>query len=177
MSSFAKSSQGGEYLVSRFGPYKRFALIVRQLDVLKNGLLKLARASVNTSSELLFGQRGEPSLDEIEPGGASRGEVEVIARALGQPAVYKRRLVGPVVVQDDVDIQVGGHRGIDVVEELAELHRAMARVASADHLAGGNLKGSKERGGAMTGIVVSAPLDLPRTHWQQRSGTIQGLNA
>ena len=71
MSSFAKSSQGGEYLVSRFGPYKGFALIVRQLDVFKNGLLELARASVNTSSELLFGQRGEPSLDEIEPGGAS----------------------------------------------------------------------------------------------------------
>ncbi len=137
-------------MVSRFGPYERFALIVGQLDVFKNGLLKLARASVNTSSELLFGQRGEPSLDEIEPGGACRGEVEVIARALGQPAVYKRRLVGCRVVQDDVDIQLGGYRGIDLVEEIAKLYRAMARVASADHLAGGNLKGSEERSGAVT---------------------------
>ena len=52
-----------------------------------------------------------------------------------QPAVDQRRLVGAVVVENQVDVQLGGHRRVDRVEELAELDGPMAAMALADDLA------------------------------------------
>ena len=49
-----------------------------------------------------------------------------------------------VVVQDDVDVKVGKHGRIDLVEEPAEFHRAVALVTRGEHLPGGDLKSSKE---------------------------------
>ena len=64
----------------------------------------------------------------------------MVTGALGQSPVDKSRLVGCRVVEDYVNIQFRGHRGIDLVEEVAKLHRPVALLASADHLAGGHLQ-------------------------------------
>jgi hypothetical protein len=47
------------------------------------------------------------------------------ARPLGQPAPNQRRLVGAIVVDDEVDVEVRGDRGVGCVDELAELDAAM----------------------------------------------------
>ena len=50
---------------------------------------------------------------------------------LGEPRANQRRLVGAIVVHDDVHVDVGRHPGLRPIEELPELGRAMAAVLSA----------------------------------------------
>ena len=61
-----------------------------------------------------------------------------------------------------MDVQIGRHSCVDLVEELAELDGAVALVALSDHLAGLYVKGGEERGRAMPDIVVRTALDLAR---------------
>jgi hypothetical protein len=55
---------------------------------------------------LLVGERGKPSLDQIEPTGGRRREMKVKARSLCQPVANQRRFVGSVVVQNQVNIEL-----------------------------------------------------------------------
>ena len=102
--------------------------------------------------------------------------MDVPARALGQPVADRLGLVGGVVVHDQMDIEVGRHAGLDLVEELPELAGAVLRVATADHRAGGDVQRREERGGAVPGVVVGAPLRLARPHRQQRLGAVERLD-
>jgi len=54
--------------------------------------------------------------------------------------------VGPVVVEDEVDLEVGGHLALDPLEELPELDRAMPAVRLADDLAAHDVERGEERG-------------------------------
>ena len=74
----------------------------------------------------LVGEPGEPALDEVEPRAVGRGEVQMEPRTLGEPAADERGLVRAVVVQNQVDVEVCRHGGVDRVQELAELDGAMA---------------------------------------------------
>ena len=76
---------------------------------------------MNPAPELLLRQQPEPSLDQVEPRRTRRREVHVIARTLRQPTMDQCRLVNGRVVQDEMDIQLGGYRGVDGIEEAAEL--------------------------------------------------------
>ena len=81
------------------------------------------------------GQQGEPALDHVEPGGRCWREVQVPARALDEPFVHEARLVGGGVVEHHVDVEVSGHRGLDLIEEGAEFARAVPAFAGADQRA------------------------------------------
>ena len=70
-------------------------------------LLQLLDAAVNAAPDLSLGQEGEPALDLVEPGGVGRREMQVIARPFGEPCFDRRRLMGGVVVDDEVDIESG----------------------------------------------------------------------
>jgi hypothetical protein len=52
----------------------------------------------------------------------------------------------------------------------------VALVAAPDDPAGGDVEGGEQRGGAVAGIVMAAPLGLARPHRQQGLGAIQGLD-
>ena len=93
-------------------------------------------ASMHAASQLLCGQLGEPALNEFEPGRVGRGEVDVEPRPLGEPGPDDQRLVGRVVVHDDVHVEVGRHAFVDAVEELAELDGPVAAVRLGDDGAG-----------------------------------------
>jgi hypothetical protein len=58
------------------------------------------------------------------------------ARPFGEPVADQRRLVGGVIVHDEMDVEFARHCGLDLIQELAELGGAMATVALADNLAG-----------------------------------------
>jgi hypothetical protein len=49
-------------------------------------------------------------------------------------------------------------------------------VGPAGHLAGGDVEGGEEGGGAVADVVVGAPLHLPGTHGQQRLGPVESLD-
>ena len=91
------------------------------VNVLFDGLLQFPSAAEHPAAQLLLCQRREPALHLVQPRAAGGGEVQVIARPPGQPALDGGGLVGGVVVQDKVHVEVRGYGRIDPVEEAPEL--------------------------------------------------------
>ena len=63
-------------------------------------------------------------------------------------------LVGGVVVQDQMDLQVAGDLGVDGLEEDQELLVAVPGQALADHRAGQHVQRGEQGGGAVALVVV-----------------------
>src|SRR5260370_40659296 len=97
------------------------------------------------------------------------------ARSLAQPSPDEWRLVGGVVVDDEVDVEVRRDRGINGVEELAKLHGPMSAMTAADDGARLHVQRGKERGGAMADVVPGSPFSFAGPHRQQRLGAVPGL--
>src|SRR5439155_2318109 len=119
--------------------------------------LEIGNAFVDAAAEQLGCELGEPALDEVEPAGAFGHEVEDEARVAEQPAPDRRGLVGGVVVEDQVQLELGWYLPVELVEELLELERAVAGVQAADHLAAGEIKRGEEAGRAVAFVVVADP--------------------
>src|SRR5688572_8015093 len=115
-----KSSDAGQDLVRRLRPHKWFGCRIAERDVGENGRLEGARAPVGPAFDLFGGQEGEPAFDEIKPGTTGRSEVEMEAGPASQPAVNHGRLVGAIVIENQVHIQISGDGRVDRVEEGAE---------------------------------------------------------
>jgi hypothetical protein len=81
---------------------------------------------------------------------------------LDQPGLHVRVLVRPVVIDHDVQLRARVGLG-DLLEELEELGVAVPRVAGVGHLAGGDLQGGEQGGGAVPDIVMGLLLRDSRT--------------
>src|ERR1700722_13072483 len=93
-----------------------------------------------------------------------------------QPAADQSCLVGTVVVEHQVDIQISGNSSIDLLQKIQELDRTVASIALAKHVAGGNIERSEQAGNTVPLVVVGAPLQLSDSHGQNRLCTAQSLN-
>ena len=114
-----------ENLISGFGPNEGLRIGVMRIDKFANRRLQLGHAAVDAAPQLFVGERSEPALDQVQPRAVRRREVDVEARPLREPISNHRRLVGAVVVHDQMDVEVPRDGGIDGVQELPELRRAM----------------------------------------------------
>ena len=101
---------------------------------------------MRATANLLIGELGKPPLHQIQPRAVGRGEVRMKAGPLGKPVPDKRGLVRAVVVHDDMDIEIRRNLRFHVIEELAELHRAMPAMGLADDAGGLDLQRGKQRG-------------------------------
>jgi hypothetical protein len=128
------------------------------------------------SLDLLLTKMSETAFHLIDPRTVGGCEVQVVARALGQPFAHECRLVGGIVIQDDMDLLIFGHSGIDLVQKVAKFHRAVSAIALGEHVTGGHLQSREERRRAMAHVIMSAPLNLPRAHGQERLAALKGLN-
>ena len=63
---------------------------------------------------------------------------------LGQPVPDDRRLVGAVVVKDEVNVQIGRDLSLDHIQKPAEFHGAMASVELTDDAAGLQIQSGKQ---------------------------------
>ena len=68
----------------------------------------------------------------------------MVAGMMGQPATDQGCLVGRIVVQHKMNIQVRRGSGIDFVEEFSELDGAMASVTCAQNLARLDVESGKQ---------------------------------
>ena len=125
--SLTKSGDLGEDFVSSFGPDEWFGRPVADGQILPNGGFQRARAAMGAALDLLLGQRGEPALDQVEPRRAGRGEMHMKPRMAGQPSAHARRLVGAVVVENQMNVEVRRDLRVDRVEKLQELLTATGR--------------------------------------------------
>src|ERR1700722_107469 len=83
---------------------------------------------------------------------------------------------GCVIVHDEMNVQTAWNSGFDLIEKLAELPGAMASIALADNPAGCDVESGKQRGDAVTLVVVTTARRLTRSHGQHGFATIQGLD-
>src|SRR5262245_65486261 len=97
-----KSSDTGQDLVGRLRPHKRRRSGVAMVEVGKDGRFQRACAPVRATLDLFLGEEGKPAFDKIEPRAPGRGEVQVETWSARQPAMNHRRLVGAVVIENQV---------------------------------------------------------------------------
>ena len=84
-----------------------------------------------------LGDEREPAFDLVEPGGVGGREVNVEARTACEPSSDLGMLVGGVVVDDQMDVELGWHVGLDVPQEGQELLMPVAWLALGDDRAVG----------------------------------------
>ena len=94
---------------------------------------QFANAAVNAAAQLPFGEQRKPALDQVEPGAAGGRKVQMEARMAQEPALDGWGLMGAVIIEDQVQLQVAWHRGVDGCKEVAKLDRAVALMELADH--------------------------------------------
>ena len=99
-------------------------LIDRHLHVPVDGSFQVASALMHTPAQLLIREQCEPTLHQVQPGGAGWREVHMEPGTSGKPVPYQCRLVGSVVVGNQMHLQVGRHLALNCIEELAELGAA-----------------------------------------------------
>ena len=71
---------------------------------------EFADGGEGATTDRFLGDDVEPYLDLIEPGGVGRGEVDVVARASGKPALNLRVLMGAMIINDPA-VRGGGAGG------------------------------------------------------------------
>src|SRR5262249_20803751 len=85
-SSMREAGDARQKFVSRFMPHEGPRRFIGDGQVALDGGHELAGAAVHATADLFVGQFDKPAFDEVQPRGARRGEVDVVARALGEPA-------------------------------------------------------------------------------------------
>ena len=98
------------------------------------------------------------------------------ARAFEQPTLNAPRLMGAVVIENQMNIKLRRHLCLDTIKELAKLLRAMTAMQLSDDLASFGIQGSKKRSSAIARVIMTMAFRLPRTHWQNWLCAIQSLN-
>lgn len=91
-----------------------------------DGFLHSDDGTVGAPPRLVLRQAGEEPLDQVDPGAFGRREVAVEPGMAEQPPLHPAGLVGSVVVQDYVDLQVLGDGVVDVPQEADEVDAAVA---------------------------------------------------
>ena len=102
--------------------------------------------------------------------------MDVPVRPPCQPGFHCRRLVGGVIVHDDVDVQPLGDLGVDLFQEVEKLPGPVAPVALADDEAGSDIEGCEQRSRSVALVIVRAPLRHARQHRQDRLCTVERLD-
>ena len=80
-----------------------------RIDEFLDGGLELGHAAERAATNLLSRQGREPALDETQPRSVRRREMHVEPRPLREPMADERRLVGAVIVHDDVHVKRAWH--------------------------------------------------------------------
>jgi len=130
----------------------------------------IERATSNSA----LSDESEEAFDLVEPGGVSGREVDMPTRAAGEPSSDLGMLVGSIVVDDEMDVELGRHIGLDVTQEGEELLMTMAGFALGDDGAVEYVEGGEQGGGAVAPVVVGDAFDVAEPHGKHGLGAFQG---
>ena len=90
--------------------------------------------------------------------------MKLIPRVTFEPSLHRRRLVRRIVVEDEVNIEIGWHRLVDLLEESSELKASVALVAFPQDLPRRHVEGREERRRPVSKVVVGLAFWLTRSH-------------
>jgi len=95
--------------------------LVVDFEVVVDGFDEFGAGFESSPSDGFVGDFREESLDEVEPGTRGGHEVHVEPEVSGEPFFDLGMLVGPVVVENKVKVQVFRGLAVDLDEKLDEL--------------------------------------------------------
>ena len=102
--------------------------------------------------------------------------MEVEARMPCEPALHRRRLVGGVIVEDQVEVELRRGRLVDPPQEADELDSTVLEHALADDFALQDLQGGEQTGGTVALVIVGHRAQTPLLQGQSGLRAIQGLD-
>ena len=146
------------------------------LDISENGFLESFDAGKDAAPELILGQVAEESFGHVAPTAAGGREVEMKAFVARRPAQNRRVFVGGIVVDDKVELFVGGRLAIDEAQELQPFLMAMTLHASGHHTAVEGVESGKQRGGSMPLVIMRHRMGTALFHGQTGLGTVKSLD-
>src|SRR5262245_28740217 len=104
--------------LSGSGPLEGSRIIVVRFDVAHDGVHKLVDAAKGTTPQTLVGEVAEEAFDEVQPRATGRCEMHMEPRMALQPRPDLRVFVSGVVVENDVQLELGRGLLIDEHEKL-----------------------------------------------------------
>ena len=137
---------------------------------------QLPCAAVNTPTDLFFRQGRKEALNHVDPRGAGGCKVHLEPRAPRQPTPDQHGFVRPVIVQNQVYVQVRRNGDVDSIEKFTELKRAMPPMTLPDHPARLGIQSCKECCRAIAKVIMAPSFRLSGTHGQHRLRAVQSLN-
>ena len=100
---------------------------------------KVLNTGERTTANGALGDETEPAFHLVEPRGIGRGVVHVIAGPLRQPSAHLGMFVGGIVIDDQMKVEFGGYRLVQMAQEGEELLMAVAGLARGEHRARGDV--------------------------------------
>ena len=165
-----------ENLIGLFGPDKGLRLLVVDSNEFLN-CSNQVRDTLEDSAPYPFpSQFRKPALDQVQPGGTRRREMQVKARMFPEPFFHPRMGMGSVVVQDQMDIQRSGCFAINLSQKFQKLLVTVTRIAGPNDCPFQNIQGGKQRGCPVAFVIMCHCAAATLLHWQPRLGAVQGLN-
>ena len=95
---------------------------------------EVADAAEGAAADGPLGDDVEPDLHLVEPRGIGRSVVHMKAGPDGKPASDRRMFVRGIVIDDEMDLEIVGHGGLDVAQELEKLLVPMPPLALGEDL-------------------------------------------
>ena len=102
--------------------------------------------------------------------------MHVESRPLRRPGLDFGVLVGAVVVDDQVQIELLGHLFVDPSQKAEELLVPVTGLAFGDHRTGGHIQRGKQGGGSVVDVVMRHIFHVVQSHGQQRLRPVQSMN-
>ena len=106
------------------------------------------------ATQSLVGDLTKPTFDHVEPGTGCGDEMQMEAWVTLQPGSDTRMFMGSIVVDDQMQLQAGGHFGINAFQKPNEFLMSVTGHAIADNSAVEHTESREECGGTVTLIVV-----------------------
>lgn len=141
-----------------------------------NGRFQLSGAPIYPSSQLLFSQSGEPALDQIDPGCPRWSKMQMVPGPLRNPSPNRGRFMRPIVVQNQMNLQINRNSHLYSVQKLSKFKGAMSPMALPDDLSRFHVEGGEERTGSMACVIMRSPLHPAWPHGQKWLRSVKRLN-
>lgn len=145
-------------------------------DVRLNRSDEVAHVAETATANALVRQLAEPPLHHVQPRTRCRNEVEMEAWMPPEPGRDTWVRMGPVVVHDQVQVEMGQRLGVDLLEESDELLVPMPRHAITDDGPIEHAQRREQSGGAMAFVVMRHRAAAASLQRQARLCAIESLN-
>ena len=116
-----------EDFVGGFGPDERLWIGIVVVQVVMDSALKFGDALEGAAADAVSRDLGEEALNHVEPGGRGRREVQMEAGMRLEPALYGRGLVSGIVVDHQMEIEIGRGLMIDQPEKAQKFDGVACR--------------------------------------------------